>query len=285
MSSWKDLQLAGWEFVEFNQKKRLNRYRTPLRKGKRKIINEKKDLPQEFVKYAKILFPGSQDGAMRIQEEARQQQEPEEDADGGEAGEAEVLQEQAEERQEQDGGQEREVGGGEAGEEAEEEQQELEQHEEQEELEQGEELDHEATLKAAGREVEKMIKAINAEDINIKRSVEDLAFALANKEHPFSELPSCKSNFFCDAIEFGLRYNVDLLYTTAVHMFTLESLACMDPVKVIQLATAYTNIVCGHNPKKNNGLKKAVSLLAQSCGVSNDCLDVMATLGFTESSR
>jgi hypothetical protein len=58
-STWRDLQLAGWEFVEFNPKKRLNRYRTPLRKGRRKIINEKKDLPAEFKEYAKILFPGS----------------------------------------------------------------------------------------------------------------------------------------------------------------------------------------------------------------------------------
>ena len=74
-STWRDLQLAGWEFIEFNQKKRLNRYRTPLRKGKRKIINEKRDLPAEFKEYAKILFPGSQGGAKRIREEARQQQE------------------------------------------------------------------------------------------------------------------------------------------------------------------------------------------------------------------
>ena len=87
-----------------------------------------------------------------------------------------------------------------------------------------------------------MIKAVNIEDISIMRSVEDLTFGQQRAPPPFNEVPSSNCNFFCDAINFGLRYNVDLLYTTAVHMFTLESLACMDPSKVIKLATAYTNI-------------------------------------------
>ena len=202
-STWRDLQLAGWEFVEFNPKKRLNRYRTPLRKGRRKIINEKKDLPAEFKEYAKILFPCSRDGARRIQEEARQQQGQEEDADGGEAGEGEAQQGQdgevdgAEEEALQ--GQEGEMGGAEGeepwgGEDGETEENdgdnEEQQGEEHQELVQGEEwqdkgvFEHDHALEASARKVEKMVREFGSAVINIDQSVEDLTVALSNKPHP-----------------------------------------------------------------------------------------------------
>ena len=116
-------------------------------------------------------------GQRQIREEALQEQveeghaqegDNEMVADSEEGGEElqELGQEQTEERQEQEEDQERGAGDDVA---EEEELQELEHDKEQ-----GEEFEHEAALKAAGSEVEKMIKAVKIEDISNMRSVEDL---------------------------------------------------------------------------------------------------------------
>ena len=284
MSTWKELKEAGWEFVRYDEKKRRNVYRSPPRKGKRKTIFDKKDLLPEDLLFAKILF---EDGARQIREEALQEEGKEQEVEVEVEQEVEVLLEleQDEEQQELVQGEDhQELGQGE-------DQQELVQGEDRQDLGQGEEsqdkgvFEHNHALEASARKVEKMVREFGSAVINIDKSVEDLTFALSSKPHPFKDIPDGESNFFAEVIDFGLTYNVDLLYSTARHKFTLESLSFMDSSKVIQLATAYTNIVCGFNPKQNNGFKKWVSVLVQSCGLNNVCLDVMATLGFTETSR
>ena len=87
------------------------------------------------------------------------------------------------------------------------------------------------------------------------------------------------------AIDFGLTNCRALLYTIARSMFTLESLACFDAKKVIKLAVIFTNIVCSRNPNMYCGFKKKVSVFAQACGMSNDGLDIFATLGIMETSK
>jgi len=152
-------------------------------------------------------------------------------------------------------------------------------------LELGTELDHGMALTAVARKVEEMVKNFESSSINIDESLEYLEIALMTKEHPFDETFENNDNFFVKAIEFGLTNSRTLLYTIARSMFSLESLACMDAHKVIKLAFTFTNIVCSRSPKTLNGFKKKVSVFAQACGMSNDGLDVLATLGITETSK
>ena len=63
---WQDLQKMGWDFIRYDEKNRRNIYRTPRRKGKRRIIGQKRDLGKEDRKYASTLFPGSYNKEKKI---------------------------------------------------------------------------------------------------------------------------------------------------------------------------------------------------------------------------
>jgi hypothetical protein len=141
------------------------------------------------------------------------------------------------------------------------------------------------TLAATGKKIEELVKNSELSVINIDESLEYLEIALRTEEHPFQETFQSNDNFFVKAIDFGLTNCRALLYTIARSMFTLESLACFDAKKVIKLAVIFTNIVCSRNPNMYCGFKKKVSVFAQACGMSNDGLDIFATLGIMETSK
>jgi len=107
MSSWNEMKEAGWEFLRTDEKNRKV-FKTPVRKGKRRTISQKRDLDEQDLKYAKILFPGKNEVDLILQEEMALQV--------GQEGE---VQEQLEEGKEQEGDQERGAGGEEAEEEEE----------------------------------------------------------------------------------------------------------------------------------------------------------------------
>jgi hypothetical protein len=269
MSSWKEMKEAGWEWLRTDKQKRKV-FKTPARKGKRKTIFNKKDLDEQDQKYAKILYPGKDEVDLILQEEMALQVVQEV-----------VVQEvvvQEVVMQEVDVGQEGEVNVGQ-----EDEASDL--PGEQVQLELGTELDHGMALTAVARKVQEMVKNFESSSINIDESLEYLEIALMTKEHPFDETFENNDNFFVKAIDFGLTNSRALLYTIARSMYTLESLACMDAHKVIKLAFIFTNIVCSRSPKILSGFKKKVSVFAQACGMSNDGLDVLATLGITETSK
>ena len=248
MSSWKEMKEAGWEWLRTDKQKRKV-FKTPARKGKRKTIFNKKDLDEQDQKYAKILYPGKNEVDLILQEEMALQVGLEGEVGVGQEGEVDLGQEG-----ELDPGQE------------------------------SPETDHGMALTAVARKVEEMVKNFESATINIDESLEYLEIALMTKEHPFHETFESNGNFFVKAIDFGLTNSRALLYTIARSMFTLESLACMDAHKVIKLAFIFANIVCSRSPKTLSGFKKKVSVFAQACGMSNDGLDVLATLGITETS-
>ena len=131
-----------------------------------------------------------------------------------------------------------------------------------------------------------MIAVFKHTNININKSIEDLAYALQKKPHPFSNLViDADTNFFDKVIHFALENTPELLYTIARHTLTLESLCSMDPGKVIKLATTYSHVVCSQNPSIHSTFRKWLAVVTQSYGLTNDGLDVLATLGYTEGSR
>ena len=273
MSTWKEMKEAGWELVRTDEKKRKV-FKTPVRKGKRRTIQKKRDLDEQDQKYAKILYPGKDEVDLILQEEMALQVGQEGEVQVGQEGEMDLGQEgevDLGQEGELDLGQEGEVDLGQEGE-----------------LDPGQEspeTDHGMALTAVARKVEEMVKNFESATINIDESLEYLEIALMTKEHPFHETFESNGNFFVKAIDFGLTNSRALLYTIARSMFTLESLACMDAHKVIKLAFIFANIVCSRSPKILTGFKKKVSVFAQACGISNDGLDVLATLGITETSK
>jgi hypothetical protein len=302
---------AGWEFLRTDEKNRKV-FTTPVRKGKRRTISQKRDLDEQDRKYAKILFPGKNEVDLILQEEMTLQVGQEDEVHVGQEGQLDVGQEgQLDEGQEgqldveqedeagdlpgEHGGEELEIelhhepqvvkGNG-----GEEEEQVDESTDLQLQLEPGSELEnpesnHEMALTAVAKKVEEMVNNFELTTINIDECLEYLEIGLMTKEHPFHETFESNSNFFVKAIDFGLMNSRALLYTIARGMFTLESLACMDAHKVIKLAFIFTNIVCSRSPNFLCGFKKKVSVFAQACGMSNDGLNVLATLGITETSK
>jgi hypothetical protein len=289
MSTWKEMKEAGWELVRTDEKKRKV-FKTPVRKGKRRTIQKKRDLDEQDQKYAKILYPGKDEVDLILQEEMALQVGQEGEVQVGQEGEVDLGQEG-----EVDLGQEGEVTLGQEGEVDLGQEGELDLGQEGEvdlgqegELDPGQEspeTDHGMALTAVARKVEEMVKNFESATINIDESLEYLEIALKTKEHPFHETFESDDNFFVKAINFGLTNSRTMIYTIARSMFSLESLACMDAHKVIKLAFTFTNIVCSRSPKLLNGFKKKVSVFAQACGMSNDGLDVLATLGITETSK
>jgi hypothetical protein len=295
MSTWKEMKEAGWELVRTDEKKRKV-FKTPVRKGKRRTIQKKRDLDEQDQKYAKILYPGKDEVDLILQEEMALQVGQEGEVQVGQEGEVDLGQEgevDLGQEGEVDLGQEGEVTLGQEGEVDLGQEGELDLGQEGEvdlgqegevdlgqegELDPGQEspeTDHGMALTAVARKVEEMVKNFESATINIDESLEYLEIALMTKEHPFHETFESNGNFFVKAIDFGLTNSRALLYTIARSMFTLEPLACMDAHKVIKLAFIFANIVCSRSPKILTGFKKKVSVFAQACGISNDGLNVL----------
>jgi hypothetical protein len=269
--AWFDLEALGWKIKKYDERTRRYSYVAPTRNGKKKIINNKKDLDPCDAKYAEILYPKISAKTGKTGGEMRRSVQQDGGGGGGEGGlqEPEAATGPMEEEKAATGC--RPDGG-------------------------SVDLmeittvvpgikDHKSDLVKVGARLKQfMVHHSGVTDFDINKSVEDLEVALKKFEHPFSRIVVNQArNFFEDVIEFAMRRTPDLLYVLMRHTTTNQSL--YDHKAVIHAATIYTQVATSINPSVYCALNVWLATSLQACGLTGPGLEILSTLGLTVGSR
>ena len=126
---------------------------------------------------------------------------------------------------------------------------------------------HRQDLQIAADELEAFVENYEETSVDVNKSIEDLAVALATKEHPFSNFSmENTSNFFEEVVSFAKMNTPGLLYFVTRHINTPGKKYTHKTA--IQVATIYGTFVRNLNPGVYDTMHKWLAIVLQSCGLT-----------------